>query len=340
MYERNAAEEQCRKILEDNGGMIADEARTILLKDHALNDLRQPLQFISKNWRDLTPAFTSLSCEAVGGRPDETHDVSLAMCLMHLSFYIWDDLIDTARSKSFKPTLFGKFGADMSLIIGGIASAKAFSILNEMDIDKVTLQRINELVWNLWTNMANAETLTSRWRAKNKFSQAKKMWKIKVEAIDTETCLRIGAIIGEGSESEIDHLGKYGFYLGIILALWNDFLISVNLTSELAERIRNGNLPYALLRACRRSEKLRRKIEKLIGATSIEQTHIKEIVAAILATKALDSTSRTIRNYAKRAKDELVGLKKNSATQTLKVFVGFQPRLFRESFSIFQSEQS
>ena len=71
----------------------------------------------------------------------------------------------------------------------------------------------------------------------------KKFWKIKTEAEDLETCLKIGAIIGNGSESEINHLGKYGLYLGIILELCKDFRISVNLTAELAEKIRNGTLP-------------------------------------------------------------------------------------------------
>ena len=69
MYEKNNIEERCDKILEDNGGKIADKARTILLEDPALKDLRPPLEFISKNWRDLlTPALMSLSCEAVGGQ--------------------------------------------------------------------------------------------------------------------------------------------------------------------------------------------------------------------------------------------------------------------------------
>ena len=337
MYEKYNTEERCRRILEGNGGVIADKARTILLEDPALKDLRSPLEFISKNWRDLTPALTSLSCEAVGGRPDETHDVALAMCLLHLSFYIWDDIIDNARSKSFKPTLFGKFGGGTSLIIGGLASAKAFSILNEMNMGKDKRQIINGLVWDLLAKMAKAETVTFRLRSKKICSCTKKIWKIKMEAAATETCLRIGAIVGNGSESEIEHLGKYGFYLGVILALWNDFRVSVNLTLELAEKIRSGKLPYALLWACSRSKKLRRKIEKLTETNTIEQTHIREIVEEILATKAFDNTVRNIKSYTKKAKDELICLKKNKGTQTLKSFIGFQPRLFTENLSMFQA---
>ncbi len=322
-----------RRILEDNGGAVADEARKILLEDPALKDLWQPLEFVSKNWRDLTPALTSLSCEAVGGRPDETHDVALAMCLLHLSFYVWDDMLDNAQSKAFKPTLFGKFGGDTVLVIGGLASAKAFLILNDMNMDKGKRQRVNKLIWDLLTKMAKAEIATSKGGFTKKYSHIEKKWKIKTEAVATETCLRIGAIVGNGSEDEIDHLAKYGFYLGVILALWNDFRVSVNLTLELAEKVRTGKLPYILSWACSRSGKLRRKIKELTETNEIKQVLIKEVVEEVLATKALDNTLRNIKRYTKNAKDELGYLKKNNATQTLETLMGFQPRLFMESLS-------
>lgn len=151
MTEKHDIEEHCRKILEDNGGFIADKARAILLSDSALKNLQPFTEFISKNWRDpLTPALMSLSCEAVGGQPDKTHDAGLAMSLMNLSFYIWDDIIDKAPHKLFKPTLFGKFGEGPALIVGGLASAKAFSILNETDMDKATRTIVARQFWKLW----------------------------------------------------------------------------------------------------------------------------------------------------------------------------------------------
>lgn len=334
MYEKYSIEERCRRILEEHGGLIADKARTILLKDPALKNLRPPLEFISKNWRDLTPALMSLSCEAVGGQPEEIYDSALAICLMHLSFYLWDDIIDNARSKSFKQTLFGKFGADTALIIGGLASAKGFTILNEMNMKKKRRQTITNLVWELWTVMARAETVTLKLQSQEIFSYRKKFLKIKKEAKDTETCLRIGAIIGNGSKSEIYHLGKYGLFLGTIVKLWNDFRVSINLTLELAEKIRSGKLPYSLMWASDHSETLQKRLEALIGKNSIEHIQIKEIVRETLATEVLEYTSRSVKKYMNKAKTELTYLKKSSASQTLETLIDFQTRLFMESLSL------
>ena len=264
MQEKLSSEELCRKILEDNGGIIADKARVILLEDPTLKSLRTPLKFVSKNWRNpLTPALMRLSCKAAGGLPEKTNDPALAMSLISLSLYVWDDLIDKTVTKSFKPTLFGKFGEGTALIVGGLASAKAFTILNQMNAGKEK-QAITNMIWNLLAKMAIAETPSLKSANKETLCSSNKMWKIKTEATDLETCMKIGAMMGNGSETEIQHLGQYGMCLGIILELLKDFHVSVNLTAGLAERIRNGVLPYSLLWASERSEKVRKTLCCLI----------------------------------------------------------------------------
>jgi geranylgeranyl diphosphate synthase type I len=338
MYEKYTVEERCQIILEDNGGKIADKARKILLEDAALKDLRPPLEFISKNWRDpLTPALMSLSCKAVGGQSERTYDAALAMSMMNLSVYLWDDIIDRASMKLFKPTLFGKFGEGAALIVGGLATAKAFSILNQMEEDKAKLQTITELFWDLWTKVAQAETIDLRLRTQKKLTSRNKLWKITTEASDVETCLKIGAIIGNGSEEEVRHLGRYGLCVGIILELRKDFQVSVNLTLELTEKIRNGLLPYSLLWAMEHSEKLLKKIEDYSSMKTIKRADIKELVEDILETKTLDNTLKTIRRFSKKAKEELGELEKNNATQTLQVFIEDQPSLFTNSLPTLQA---
>lgn len=334
MHNKHITKEQCTKILEDNGGKVADKARTILLDDLALKELRSPLEFIAKNWRDpLTPALMALSCEAVGGHQEDTHETSLAMSLINLSFHIWDDIIDKAPLKLFKPTLFGKFGEATTLIIGGLSAAKAFTILNQMNTEKAKHQTITNLFWNLCAKMAQAETVNLKTREQETLTSREKLQKIKKESTaDLETCTKIGAIIGNGSENEIKHLGKYGYCLGIILELWKEFHVAVNLTSELAEKIRTGAMPYPLLWAREHSEKIRNKLDRLANKNNIQQACIKEIVEAALETKAYDNTVKKIRRFAKKAEAELSEANiNNDAARMLQMFVVVQPRLFVES---------
>jgi geranylgeranyl pyrophosphate synthase len=336
MYENFTVEKRCQKILEDNGQMIADKANKILLDDSALKGLKAPLEFISKNWRDpLTPALMSLSCEAVGGRPERTHDVALAMSLMNLSVYLWDDIIDKATIKLFKPTLFGKFGEGIALIVGGLATAKAFSILGQIEEDKAKLQTITKMFWGLWTRVAQAEMNDLRLRTQKKLTSKDKLQKITMEASNLEVCLKIGALIGDGSTKEISHLGKYGKSFGIILELWKDFQVSTNLTLELSERIRCGALPYSLLWASERSVKIQGKLLNSMGASEIEQGSIKGIVKEALQVGMLENTLKTIDRFSKKAISDLEGLKNNNACQLLQLLVEDQHCLFVRSLPSF-----
>jgi len=338
MFGKYNLKERCHRILEDNGGMVADRARTTLLEDAALKDLRPPLEFVSKNWRDpLTPSLIALSCEAVGGQSDVTYEAALAMSLMTLSFNIWDDIVDKTMSKAFKPTLLGKFGEGTALMIGGLASAKAFSILNQMEVDKIKRQTVTKLFWDFWTKIAKAETVNLRLRKQGIVSARKKLWVIKMQAANLETCLKIGAALGNGSEDEVKHLGNYGLYLGTILELWKDFHVSINWTLALTEKIRSGALPYSLLWARKRSEKIQKKLEDLANENTIEPSDIKEIVENTLETKALNNTMKIIKKFTKKAKEELLELRNiNNTTRTLEFFVEAQPQLFIESLSKLQ----
>jgi geranylgeranyl pyrophosphate synthase len=327
------AEEQCRRILEDKGGWIADRTMEVLLKDQALKDFKEPLEFISKNWRDpLTPTLMSLSCEAVGGNSKKIHDAAIAVSLMHLSFFIWDDILDKTVMRSFKPTILGRFG-EASFIVGGISSAKAFTILNQMKTDTEKRKAITKAVWNLWAKMAQAEIRFQRRLNESSVTCRSKLWKIKTEAIDTETCMKIGAILGNGSPNEIDHLGKCGLYLGIVLELWKDFRVSANLTLELAERIKSGSLTYSLLWASEKSNELRRNLEIFKDNDSIEPINVKDIVEEMLAAKTFDFMSNNIRRYVKKAEKERRYLKKNDASRMLLSLINVQPKLFSESLS-------
>ena len=59
--------------------------------------------------------------------------------------------------------------------------------------------------------MAKAETANLQLRSQKNVPSRKKLWVMKTEAAgDVETCLKIGAILGNGSKEEVKHLGRYG----------------------------------------------------------------------------------------------------------------------------------
>ena len=332
----SSLEEHCYRILEEKGGQIADEARTILLRDKSLTVLQHPLRYISRNWRDpFTPSMVTLSCEAVGGKPsDATYQAALAMALMNLSFCLWDDIVDKTVYKGFVPTVLGKFGEGVTLMIGGLASAKAFSILGEMNVNETKRQTITKLVWDYWSKLAKAEATNLELKRRSDVKPEEKLNVIEMQAVSLEISLKIGAVLGNSSEDEMRCLGNYGRYLGIILDLGKDFKSSVNLTLELAEKIRRGAFPYTLLWARNHSRKIREYLPLLTNA--INPVDIRKIVEAVLETKALENTMKLLHTLTQKGEAELLDLENNQRTSTLKFFLEAQAEIFKESLSTFE----
>jgi geranylgeranyl diphosphate synthase, type II len=231
----------------------------------------------------------------------------------------------------FNSTLYGKFGEGRALIIGGLASAKAFTILNKAKLDNAKRETIDALFWNMWAKMAKTEIVNLKTR-ENKYSSKDKLLKIRAEAAaDLENCLKMGAVIGNGSEDEVKSLGKYGLYLGIIMELQHDFQVSVNLTLELADKVRMGAPPYTLLCAKENCIEIQETFKEILSKKTIGPREIEKIVRGVLAAKMMENTEETIEKLTKKALEELTVTKKKSATKALRSFVEAQPQLFKES---------
>ena len=329
---QQTAKEQIRKILEDYGGKTADKTTNLLLHDPTLKELKLELEFISKNWRDpLRPAMIKLACEAVEGKQQSTEKVAIAMSLMNLSFYLWDDMVDKATHRLFNPTFFGRFGEGPALIMGGIASAKAFTILNKANLDKANRQKIATLFWNMWAKMSTTEAVNLRTRG-SEYSAKDKLLKISVEAeADLGNCLKMGTVIGNGSENEINSLGKYGLYLGIILELQHDFQVSVNLTLELADKVKMGTIPYTLLLAKESSIELQETLKEIECKKTVGTKEIEKIVQGFLDANMLNKIEDTIEELSKKAIEELTFINKKGAAKALRSFAEVQTRFFKES---------
>ena len=73
------------------------------------------------------PALFSLVCEAVGGDPDITMPIAISITLISGAIDIHDDIIDQSKTKGDQPTVFGKFGKDIALLVGDALMFKGFT---------------------------------------------------------------------------------------------------------------------------------------------------------------------------------------------------------------------
>ena len=326
-----SALKRCQNILETYGGETANRSARVLIDDSALSKMMHILDFTSKTWRDpFTPAMMNLSCQAVGGNQRATQEIAIAMSLMNFSFRTWDDIIDVTLDRKLNPTTVGKFGSNIALIVGGLASAKAFTILNEVRLDFRKRKTISSLFWKYWAKMAEVESSDLK-SSQVVYTSRDKLHKIKDEAINLRTCLQIGAIVGNGSSREIKALSTYGQCLGEIVELLKDVQVSINLTLELGEKLRNHSLPYVILRAKEESETLQKRLNLFDRSSYISSHEIKEIVDLTVQTGIFSQINRLVEKLIGKAEKSLDDLKNKKAKEILGVFVRSQAEIFQES---------
>ena len=267
----------------------------------------------------------NLSCQAVNGNPQDTAEVAIAMSLMNLSFRILDDIIDKTYSRKFLTTFVGKFGESTALIVGGVISAKAFTLLNQASLDVEKKRKINALVWNYCAKMAEVETNDLEAKIKE-YSAKNKLNKIKAETINVQTSLEIGVIIGNGSTEETEGLKQYGECLGILLELQNDLQVSLNLTLELARKIKTNSLPLWLLRAKESSKEIDDEVKSMIKK-EVTPEQIGRLVNLLLKSQAVAKTKEEIKLLTANGIKSLARLESNKEVEKMRIIIEAQEQL-------------
>ncbi len=321
-----AVKQQFEEIIMEYGEVVSKKAIELLLKDTQTKELSE---FIAKTWRDcFSPTMVNLGCQFVEGKAKDTEELGVSMSLMNLSFRLWDDIIDDTSYRTLRSTFVGNFGKNITLIYGGLVSTKALMIANKADLELHTKNKINGLIWNYWSIMANSEINDLNQKIDH-YSAKNKLDKIKAETINIQTCLKIGAIIGNGSRSDIEVLENYGLHFGIMLELIKDLKVSFNLTLELEKKIQQNQLPLLLLLAQEESKQTRKVIDDLRKKDTITSGDISQLMEFTLRCKAWAKYQKFIEDAYGNCLISLTD-KDNMAAQTLEKIARLQFKIYLE----------
>jgi len=242
-----------QKILEERGGEALEKARQAVLQEKIeCKEVREALYyFMTEYWHDRTsPTLLSLACEAVNGDLSTVATFTKPMILIGGAVDVHDDLIDQSKRKDRRPTVYGKFGESIALLVGDALLFKGFSLLHESFryISPGKMVSIVSTLKDLFFELGDAEALELKLRMRRDVKPEEYLYVVEKKAADVEGLMRIGAMIGNGSEEEVELLGRYGRILGMLSILRDDF-IDMNYFEESAHRITHECLPLPMLYA-------------------------------------------------------------------------------------------
>jgi geranylgeranyl pyrophosphate synthase len=269
-----------KRLLEERGTKALETAREEILKERIeCKEVKEALEyFMTEYWQDLArPTLLSVSCEAVGGDPNAISHIAVPMILISGAIDIHDDIIDQSKRKHGKPTVYGKYGRDLALLVGDALLFKGLTLLNEVP-EKVSLQRMKTIVRimkNMFFELGDAQALELEFRGRFDVTPEEYLHVVEKKAADVEAYASIGGILGGGTEEEIEALGDCGRLLGTIVILADDVedLLDID---ELKHRIHSEHLPLPLLHVLQ-SSKIKSHILQILSKKTLTKKDVQRI---------------------------------------------------------------
>ena len=299
--------ESVRQLLEDKGREALDVAKRRVFKETTYcREVKDALKHFFGYWDDLArPSLISISCEAVGGDPKITIPFAASMTLICGAADVHDDIIDKSKRKLSHSTIFGKFGQDIALLVGDALFFKGSLILQKASarIHPKKVARVQETIENFIFEMGNAEALELKLRRNINVKIKDYLHLVKMKAADIEACARIGAILGNGSDVQIDALGRYGRMLGVIIILRDDLADMVDY-EEAPIRFKNEALPLPILIALKNT-KAKSQIAPILLKQKIRKKDIEIISEIVHNAGAIENAKKIIKEMYTTARSYL-----------------------------------
>lgn len=197
---------------------VDDLLKSIVNSD--VDVLREASQHIlAAGGKRIRPRLTLLAYDAVGGtNPEEAIPIAAAVELVHTATLVHDDINDHGSMRRGRPTVNARWGRTFALLTGDYLFTKVYELMAPYkDLNIIFAQATIALV--------EGETLQA---AAAKSGQLDRETYARIIAKKTAVLFaaatKLGALLGGGSQEQIDALEQYGFNLGLAFQITDDIL--------------------------------------------------------------------------------------------------------------------
>jgi len=184
----------------------------------------EPIHYINRlSGKKIRPILTVLSGLVVGGKLENLLPPAAAVELLHNFSLVHDDIMDDDDTRRGQDTIHVKWDIGTAILTGdgllGLAYRKLLSTPN------VTSLEIARLFTDAMLEICEGQALDKTFEEKKLITEDEYLEMIlKKTATLIQLACQIGAIVGDGSQEEIDSLTAYGRNIGMGFQVQDDLL--------------------------------------------------------------------------------------------------------------------
>ncbi|MBT7617118.1 MAG: hypothetical protein HN590_07540 [Calditrichaeota bacterium] len=269
------------------------------------SQLKAGIDHVLSYWQDgIRPALIQFSYDAVCSKPLDIDPVALFFSISGAGIGVHDDIIDETAEKHHRHTVPGLFGRDAAITVGDLLIVKGLTSIREIlkDVDSEIVYLVLEEYERFFTEMCVGEMMEIRARRRLDLSLEdyhEMLWKL---GVDTEACCVMGAILGGGTDNEVQCLASYGRTLGYLNRLHDEVSDMFGSNEDFRRRIQKESIPLLLLYSAQTSDFNYQRISEIITKSELKQ---EDLNALLVISVVFDSLDYLI-GLAANAKDEAI----------------------------------
>lgn len=192
--------------------------------------LYEPAKHVLDGGKRLRPLLSMFSCEAVGGNPKKVLSAAAGVELIHTFTLVHDDIMDKGEMRRGKPAVHRIWGDAVAILTGDalytLGIKKIISSIDQNGVEGNQLKRILNRMAEVCLKLADGQMMDLTLPTFS--SGSSEDWGDEVIKLKTAELFgfsaELGAILGGGSDSEIECMKQYGEKLGMAFQIRDDIL--------------------------------------------------------------------------------------------------------------------
>jgi geranylgeranyl diphosphate synthase, type II len=210
-------------------------------------------EYPERKGKYLRPTLVLLIAEALGTKRKDAVKVAAAMQLSEEWILIHDDIMDNSNERRGKPTLHKVHGIELAINAGDALHAIMWKIIN----DQVS-PKINEEFYKIILRTTLGQGIEQIWTNKKNKTISKDNYFFLADSKSAYYTIagpmRLGAIIGSATPTQIDKITEFGLHLGRCFQLVDDLI-------DVKQDIKEGKVTLANTKGVEYTKKLAKEMK-------------------------------------------------------------------------------
>ena len=276
------------------------------------------LQFSRNGGKRHRPLICFAACMAVGGNPEQALSAAAAMEHFHTAALIHDDIADGAELRRGKTCLYLTEGLGLAINMGDLGLQLVNgTVAKDPGLDDHTKVRVLTELIEMTKRTIEGQALDIGWARDKRYDITPEDYLImatcKTAHYSGAVPLAIGAIIGGGTETQIEGLRNYGLDTGLAFQIQDDLLNLIGKTESTKKGFRDditeGKRTLVVVHALKNLEgDDRERLIELLSSRTKDPAELEEAVQIMESAGSIEYARNYAENLTSIAKNRLVDM--------------------------------